>query len=594
MIREDVIYRIKEIHHNDDEQIKFILSEDKRLLVTAPAGCGKTKSMISKIAFEIANKTNKNFKRILALTFSVNAATKIKEDTAKLLPVILKKNNINLAEELDVSNYHGFSSKLIHKHGYLYHDELKNIDNFIFGSEDMRELRNILLESELNIIKNYDRAIKNLDVKKVDELEEQYFNILINRLIPKQIMTYNGLLLLGYKLLDIETIRLFYQKYYSLIIIDEFQDTNYLAYKLINKLISNNNKLVIMGDDIQKIYGFLGAIPNLFHYVKNKYNMIPIELKTNYRFKDNEKMKNLDIYLRQIFREYKNIEEFSYDAEINLGFYDTDEEEADAIVDNMIDKISKGNKIALLARQKKNADNVIKKLEVKSITYFNALFSDTDYIYIKFHKLALEKFIMESGHNKSVSKRTLDRVIIEVENQKELIVGNQKELLRDNNILFNSLTRLLKLLFINIRREDLSREEKYNKIIYVLSNNSLKRLINEIEDNIILTTIHGSKGLEWDFIYIPEVIKSNFPHYGAMCKDCIKNSLGLQYRNFCKFIFSTDLQKSFEDEFSLFYVGITRAKKDVYLFANVERNRHGYPKKLSCLTTLPNLKMNLI
>ncbi|HEY5525416.1 MAG TPA: ATP-dependent helicase [Clostridium sp.] len=584
MNREEVIARIREIHGNDEEQINFILSEKKKLLVTASAGCGKTKSMTSKIAFELANNPNMNFKKVLALTFSVNAATKIKEDTGKILPILLDSKNFELDKNLDVSNYHSFAAKIINKHGYRIHDKLKNTKEFLMVPEDVSLVKNCLIPSEINTMEDYSKAINEVNINEADRLEDQYINILLNKLIPNEVITYNGLLLLAIKLLKIETIRNFYGKYYPIIIVDEFQDTNYLAYKMIYQLINEDNKVILMGDEIQKLYGFLGAIPDLFNHMKSKYNMTQIEFKNNYRFKDNEKMKNLDLYLREIFRNYENIDSFNIKAEINFGWYSTDTEEASAIVNNMINKISSGNKVALLVRIKKNADNVISKLETEGCKYFNGLFLDTDPVYIKFHKIALEKYINESGHRKSISKRVINKVIDFVEQNKTSITTD--------DILFSSLMRLLKALFDSAKSSNLSKEDKYNKIIFVLNNNSLKRLMNEINEDIVLTTIHGSKGLEWDYVYIPAITESQFPHYFALCKQCKSSRAGIQYEYLCQFTFPSHLKKRFEEELSVFYVGITRAKKDVFLFANVEKNPYGYTKKRSCFINLPNLKIN--
>lgn len=584
MDREEIISKIRDIHGDDEEQINFILSEEKKLLVTASAGCGKTKSMISKIAFELVNTPNMNFKKVLALTYSVNAATKIKEDTEDILPLLLGSKDFDLNKKLDVSNYHSFSTKLIYKHGYILHDKLKNVENFLIVPETV-SLGTYLVSSEIDTLIGYSRAINEVNIEEAERLEDEYVNILLIKLIPNEIITYNGLLLLAIKLLGVEIIKNFYIKYYPIIIIDEFQDTNYLAYKLINQLINDENKVILIGDYIQKIYGFLGAIPNLFNHMQSEYNMTPIELKTNYRFKDNVKMKNLDLYLREIFRNYKEMKSFDVEAEINFGFYSTGEAEVNAIFNNMLDKVSRGSKVALLVRAKSNANNVIIKLESEGIKYFNGLFTDTDAVYIKFHRIALDKFINESGSEKSISNRVIDKVIASVEQNKTSITKD--------DIVFNSLMRLLKALFESAKKNSfLSREEKYNKIIFVLNNNSLKRLMNEIDTDIVLTTIHGSKGLEWDYVYIPEITESQFPHYYALCKNCKSSDSGVQYQKSCEFTFPSHLQESFEEELSLFYVGITRAKKDVFLFANIEKNQNGYPKKRSCLTTLPNLVLN--
>lgn len=584
MNKENLILRLREIHGDDEDQINFILSDDQKIIVTASAGCGKTKTMISKIAYELVTTPNINSKKILALTFSVNAATKIKEDTTLVLPQLLGRDNFNIDKKLDVSNYHSFSTKILVKHGYILNEKLSNIANFTIVPENIGLLSQYLIASEVITLLDFLVAINEVNIELADNLEEEYIRILLQKLIPNSVMTYNGLLILANRLLKKQSISNFYKRYYPLIIVDEFQDTNFLAYKIITSLIDDSNRVILMGDDIQKIYGFLGAIPDLFKQVAEEYDITPMEFKTNYRFKNNEKMKKLDFYLREIFRKYDNMEDFNEEAEINLGFYKTNVGEADAIVNNMKEKIEYDSKVALLVNIKRNAENVIKKLESEGLRYFNGLFTDTDAVYIKFHRVVIEIFIRESGNWKSTSKRVIDKALAEIELKRSTITND--------DILFNSLMRLLDALFKNVKESDLSREDKYNKIIFVLGNNSLKRLMNEIDEDIVLTTIHGSKGLEWDYIYIPEVTESEFPFYHALCKQCKNSGSGIKYDYCCEFTFPKHLKSKFEEQLSLFYVGITRAKKDVFLFANVDNNHNGFTKKRSCLTALPNLTIN--
>ena len=81
---------IREKHAGDIEQLKFIFSDENRIIVTAPAGCGKTTAMVSKIARELSNGHILSNKKILAMTFSVNAAMKIKDSLKALLPEIVE------------------------------------------------------------------------------------------------------------------------------------------------------------------------------------------------------------------------------------------------------------------------------------------------------------------------------------------------------------------------------------------------------------------------------------------------------------------------------------------------------------------------
>lgn len=578
--------KIKDIHGEDREQLDFIFSKDKHIIVTAPAGCGKTKSMVSKIAYEITKSKGKNLKRILALTFSVNAALKIKDDISEILPELLDNDNYNLNKKLDISNYHGFARNLIKNHGYVLNKELRNIDEFEIVFENTSEMAPYMTSSELVKIQSFKKDIDDAKCHNIDHNFNQYFEIIMKNLVSKSIITYNAMLVIAIKLLEIQTIKNFYSKYYQMIIVDEFQDTNYLSYKLITKLINESNKVILMGDDIQKIYSFIGAIPNVFEKINKDFDMEKIEFMTNYRFKENKSIKKLDEYLRGIFKNYDDIREgYSKTATLKFGFFRKARHEASKIVSIIEGNIKRNKTSAILYRAGWLAENVEKELIKRDIKYFYGLFSDTDPAYQKFHEIALELFIEESGTSRSVAKRVFSNV------KKQLI--ENKNTITDDRIKFESLLRLLTALFSSISKKTFSRENKYNNIYFILSSYSLKRLMNEIEDKVFLTTIHGSKGLEWDYVFIPEIMDYQFPASRALCRDCNSKGANIRNKNNCVFSYPSELKKCFLEELSLLYVAITRAKIDVYAFANIEEKR-GISKRRSCLTSLPNLNLKKI
>lgn len=584
MNKDEIINRIEEIHGSDREQLEFILGDEQRLIVTAPAGCGKTMSMISKIAYEMVTNNQMNFKKILALTFSINAAAKIKEDTQKILPSLLGKE-LDIKKKLSVSNYHNFSMRLIRKHGYVINESLSEIDTFIIVPENSRDIMKKLTDSEHKVLLSYDDALKKVNMDKLKEIEEDYFGILRGKLIPHKIITFNGLLLLAIKLLEQESIRNFYQKYFHMVIVDEFQDTNYLSYRLIISLIGNN-KIILMGDNIQKIYGFLGAIPDLFSHMATEYKMKEMEFKTNHRFKDNQRMAELDSYIRGLFKNYENVEHFEEKALVNFKFFNTTSSEAKFIVNQILQQSAEGKKAVVLVRAGFAAEHVIHELESRGVTYFNGLFSDQIPEYVRFHETALSLYVEESGPGRAISQRVLNQVLFRLNENKDSIITDH-----GNMFIFESLYRLLDTLFKSLKYTSLTKAEKYNKILFILANGSLKHLLNEMDELITITTIHGSKGLEWDYVYLPELTSFIFPSSKSICSECTKIGGNTRYENTCEFNFSPQLKNAFEEELSLFYVAVTRARRNIYLFSNRDRNRFGYHKKVSCLVRLPNLRL---
>jgi DNA helicase-2/ATP-dependent DNA helicase PcrA len=121
--------RISTLHKGDEQQLKVIFSECPRILVEAPAGYGKTMTMVSRIAYLYSTRKIPNPKKMLGLTFSVNAALKVKRDVASKLPGLLgsKDNPIVIGESITITNYHGFCKGILKKYGWLLCSFLKKI-----------------------------------------------------------------------------------------------------------------------------------------------------------------------------------------------------------------------------------------------------------------------------------------------------------------------------------------------------------------------------------------------------------------------------------------------------------------------------------
>lgn len=571
---------IREKHLGDEEQLEFIFSSDQRIIVTAPAGCGKTTAMVSKVAWELSQGNVPANKKILAMTFSVPAATKIKDAVDDLLPSLIGECDRELSK-IDVSNYHNFATKLLYKHGYLLNEELIDLSEFQIISELSDILDSYLITSEKHILNDFDSAIRNQDYKKVTELTTSYMEILQNRLFQKHVITYNGLLLCAIKLLEIDSVKKFYRQYFRIIIVDEFQDTNYLSFSLINKLIGNN-KLFLLGDDIQKIYGFLGAMKNIFPAYARHYNMREIEFLNNYRFAKNPKMKQLDRFIRR----YGTIYEPSTErAKIKAKILDSETEEIDFILEGIEKIVSNSNdNIAILVRAGYQAESIVDAFEVNNISCFNAIFSDNDLEYVKFHEIALKILNFVTNGSNRATKGALEKCKNEIKGYKNTICPNPKR-----KFIFDSLYRLLDVLFTQSLESCHSTQERYERIAFILNNNSLKHMMEYINDPVLITTIHSAKGLEWEYVIIPKMICSQFPSYGGVCKPCIRCGSRNKGDKYCEFTFGIDMKRKFNEEISVFYVGITRAKKDVFITANTGINPNGFQNQTSCLLNLPGL-----
>jgi DNA helicase-2/ATP-dependent DNA helicase PcrA len=154
--------------------------------------------------------------------------------------------------------------------------------------------------------------------------------------------------------------------------------------------------------------------------------------------------------------------------------------------------------------------------------------------------------------------------------------------------------KLLEVFFTHITTDKsfLSNEEKYMLIVDVLSNNALKQSMEYLDENIIITTVHSAKGLEWDYVIIPDMERNSFPNYMSLCSSCSEQS----NNDACKTCYISKKTKSLDkymEVLSIFYVAVTRARKQVFFSGSLEsKNDVRYPNtKYSCLLSLLGIKL---
>jgi len=203
---------IRDKHTGDNEQLDFIFSDEARMIVTAPAGCGKTTAMVSKIARELCSGSISSNKKLLAMTYSVNAAIRIKESVKNLLPEIVS-NPVVLLKKVDIANYHNFAMKLLHKYGYALNNELINLNDFQIMDEKSVIRQGLLTTSEEYEFDKLEDALLSFKNQDLSECLNSYWNILNNKLINQKVITYNGILVAAIQLLSIESISHFYSSY---------------------------------------------------------------------------------------------------------------------------------------------------------------------------------------------------------------------------------------------------------------------------------------------------------------------------------------------------------------------------------------------
>ena len=562
---EEVTNRIIDKHQEDQNQLDVIFSSVRKMIVEAPAGYGKTDTMVSKIAYMLASQQIPNPKKLLALSFSVNAAYKVKKELYQKVPELLKGTGLNLdiSSKIFVSNYHGFCKNILKKYGYKLHESLINIDKFqpVDFTEPKIEqsMRSFgISDKTIKVLTHYDFLLKHNSKVVLDTnfSFNEYNELVISELLPKKIISYNAILTLVIKLFnDYPKILKFYQKYFVAMFIDEYQDTNALGYKLICSLINDQLKFVFLGDPLQRIFGFIGAVPNLFSITEQEYNLTKFQLNKNYRFASNTKMLQLDSDIRRN-AENPLLPSVDFSKTIKCHIFADQNIEATKIVEKSVSLINANPSatVAILVNQRsKNIERIINEYEEKNIPYFYCLFTDQDPRYIQFHRICLNELI-ELIKDKDVISKKIG--ISHINRIKKIYEGKIDSVI-------SALIRLLEIFWNKVFSEfsSLPYEEKVVLIKEIFEHNSLKDYIKFIDVNIIISTVHAAKGLEWDYVILPDMEQDLFPSYGGLCKDC-------QCKSDCNLIVTEENRHQFLEVLSVFYVAVTRARKQVYFTAS--------------------------
>lgn len=597
---------IFEKHHThnsliDQDQVSVIFNQSKRLIIEAPAGYGKTKTMVSRIAYLIVSDQLASTKKILTLTFSVNAAYKIRREVLDQVKELFEDKAAArlISQRVEASNYHGFCRRVLKMYGYLLHPNLKNINEFKIVDETKdNELSDLPVDNcDKEFLKSYSSSLKTIGKPNIDPIQVEkyleenrahYIDLLIKKFVPSNHFTYNGILLVVIHLFAcFPQVSAFYKKYFPIIFVDEFQDTNWLQWMVLQLFVGENlisskcQHLYLFGDRVQRIYGFIGAIPDIFDRAKTTFDMGIIKLRTNHRFDINSKLGKIDCVLRANAENLRmaetpitvNVPIFENSSQIEIGGNVI--RYTQKLLENQPDR-----KVAIVVRNGLNnttTKEIYNALRVAGLGFFFALFNEDDQEYIAFHKNCFDVWLkcLQTGTFRSFKNA-----------QKYM---NDEVARLPSSEVNSSLSVLLKLLMGKVQKEYsfLSFEEKSEIILDTLANRGLKQHLDLVKSSqVVLVTVHGSKGLEWDYVIIPDVNKFCFPPapfcINQRCNNCI-----IDWSNS-----SLQFEQAFLEELSVFYVAVTRAKEDViFMFSNsVKFNKGGISvAPLSCLVQLPGI-----
>lgn len=591
-----IVEKINSLHQGDQSQLDVIFSSNPKLIVEAPAGYGKTKTMVSRVGIMLAENRVPNPKKILALTFSVNAALKIKRDLSSNLPILIDKedNPCSLDDKIFITNYHGLCKIILRKHGYLLTNILRRDIN-TFDVVDERTLENdsaynrYLIADEIIILNDVSQQIKNGNIPTDNQIDD-YLGVLQRKTLPHGAATFNSIILFVLKLMkDYSGVRFFYQQYFSMIIVDEFQDTNGISWELLKMFVSSKTNLLFLGDPLQRIYGFIGAFPNIMDIAGRELGMEKKFLSENHRFSSNEDMLHFNDIIRFHFAKALSSRYSGPKSTVPCIYSKTVDGKVKGVVELIKKIIQEKNKIALLFRARnEHLTNAFESVLMNcDVPYFYGLIMDDDMEYVLFHNRALKLF-----------KEMFDEKGIITKKSFETYTGALKKILGDD--LLNKKTQSCFLLLLAFKQKifsdysDLSSETKYQFAKDVLERRQLKQSMEYIDSNVVLTTVHGAKGLEWDYVFICDLEKMGFPFFYT-CRDYCPN-YSSRDNAVCRLPHdksAMNINKMLE-ELSVFYVAITRARKQVYLsFSSQKIDNSGNVRdaQISCFPCLEGIEL---
>jgi len=270
----------------NESQASAVKQTEGPVLILAGAGSGKTTTIISRLAYliEVLGIPASN---TLTLTFTNKAAKEMKERSLAMIE--------NVAYPPLLCTFHKFGLLFLKFNIHL----LGRQNNFVVIDTDDKkriikkinsELPTPLIASEISRYKNSlltpDDAYKQAELfnyKQIAEIYGEYEKYLLEN----NLVDFDDLISLTFKLLDEnpELARQTSQKY-QYIMIDEYQDTNELQLKLIQKLYVSHNNICVVGDDDQSIYGWRGAhIRNIMEFDQDFVGANVFKLEENYRSK---------------------------------------------------------------------------------------------------------------------------------------------------------------------------------------------------------------------------------------------------------------------------------------------------------------------
>ena len=611
----------------NEQQQEAVFCTEGPLLLLAGAGSGKTRVLTHRIAYLMDQGVNPY--HIMAITFTNKAAKEMRERVDDLVGFG--------AEHIWVSTFHSTCVRILRRHidklGYgnsftIYDaDDQKSLikqicKQYKIDTKMMPE-RKIINEissakDEFMTPSEYEtRHQYDFKKKKIAQIYKEY---------QKQLKANNAL---DFDDLIFKTVELFqfhpevldyYQERFRYIMVDEYQDTNTIQFQLVSMLARKYQNLCVVGDDDQSIYKFRGAnVKNILNFENVFPEAVTIKLEQNYRSTKNILNAATEVIKHNKGRKTKKLWTENEEGDlIEFHQYGTEYEEARKIIHEIEDLSKEGydyKNMAILYRTNAQSRVFEESFMIKNIPY--RIVGGTNFYqrkevkdilsYLKVVDNGLDDLAVRRIINvprRGIGAATIEKInVYAVEHNVSFLdacfssdsidtLGNAKkkingfaDLIREfrRKMQEGSLEELFKYItdetgyIANLKAEETEEAEGRIENINELLNKvvtyeqeaeeaSLSELLEEIalvadidnledsDNRVVLMTLHSAKGLEFPYVFICGMEDGIFPSYMT--------------------VMSED-DDDMEEERRLCYVGITRAKKKLYLSAAKRRMMQG-------------------
>ena len=430
------------------------------------------------------------------------------------------------------------------------------------AAEEMRERLYKLLSSKakeiniytfhslcLSILKdNYEKAGLNQDFEVISEQEKSlYQNVPDNMLEFDDLITYTVKLFENYP-----DVAAFYRDKFKYISVDEYQDIDENQYKLIRFLVPEYGNICAIGDPNQAIYGFRGGNSKFFNNFKEDYkNVQIINLKNNYR--STESIVNAS---NQVIDTYNIISQYDRPHEkITIHTAPTDKAEAEFVV-STIENLIGGHSFFSIDSERTSGEREDYSFSDFAILYrtstqLKPLIEALERSGMPYVKLSDDLLCDKKAVRNLIKNLTPERPVIEQLNN------------LDENIEIEDY-------ILNYLKKTAETSNSLQEFIHQVSLLKECDTLDSRADRISLMTLHASKGLEFNCVFVTGLENGIIPLYRA------------------------ETPEEIEEERRLLYVGMTRAKQRLFLSRAVKRQVFGTFKNLPISPFLEKIEKDLL